>query len=147
MDDKMNTIEWKLIFSGVKEATQNVTKLRTELEKVGQTKIQGGISKELKEELTQAQSIANQKGQAINQALNSIGKQENTEITKFVDGYKKAISTLTTEAEKYNRLYNVTGNTAYQTQMNQRINQVRQLSAEYEKFNGSLIKSGLSTVF
>ncbi|MDF2788012.1 MAG: putative phage tail tape measure protein, partial [Neobacillus sp.] len=101
--------------------------------------MEGGISTQLQQEMSQAAAVMNQKGQEINQTLNGIGTQQ-TGITKFVDSYQRAISTMSAEAEKYHRLFATTGNVEYQNKSIQSVAAVKQLTSEYENF-GRVLKN------
>lgn len=132
--DNNQTIQWHLIFSGIKEATQDIQRLRDEIDKIKQQKLTGGISDQLQQEMSKASSLMNEKGKEINGILNGIGSNT-TGINKFVDGYRQAIASATADAEKFHRLFSQTGDVQYQSKSIEAAAQVRTLTAEYEKFN------------
>lgn len=76
------------------------------------------------------------------QAATKKGFVDNLDITKFTEGYRKAISSMVLEAEKMNALYKATGNKEYFDSLNQMIPKIRSLDAEHQAFNRTL---GLST--
>lgn len=67
------------------------------------------------------------------------------DVTKFTDGYRKAISSMILEAEKLNALYKATGNTEYLNSLNQMIPKIRALDAEHQAFNKTLGLSAKNT--
>lgn len=136
--DNNQTMQWQLIFRGVQEAIRDMKILREELDKFKDKKITGSISDQLKRELELAKNITNQEGQKINEVLGNIGKNSGTGITRYVDGYKQAISSMMQDIEKYNRLFQETGDISYQQKLQALIPQVRQLQAEHEKLNATL---------
>lgn len=136
------SIQFKLVFTGVKEAIRDMKALRGEIDNLKGKKITGSLSDQLRKELSLAKNIVNQDGQRINDLLGNIGRNNTTGITRYVDGYKTAINSMMQDIEKYNRLFKETNNTEYQQKMNSLIPQVRQLQAEHEKLNATL---GLNT--
>ena len=132
-----NVMQWKIILDGVKEATKDVQQLRDEITRIKESKVTAGIGDQLQKELATAKGIVNEKGQEINSILNGIGSTS-TGITKFVDGYRKAIASATADTEKFHRLFKETGNVSYQQKSIGSAVQVRELTAEYEKFNKTL---------
>ncbi|MCM0758507.1 hypothetical protein M7775_07975 [Sporomusa sphaeroides DSM 2875] len=71
------------------------------------------------------------------------GKNATEGVSKFTDGYRKAISSMVLEAEKMNALHKATGNTEYLNSLNQMKLKIRALDSEYQAFNRTL---GISTV-
>jgi TP901 family phage tail tape measure protein len=138
MDGTSNTIQTKVIID-TSQAQNEVQKLKEEIEKLKQRSNvrDKGISDELQKELASAKNIVNEKGKEINSVLNGIGS-DSTGINKFVDSYRKAITTATADAEKFHRLFAETGSVQYQNRSIESATQVRQLTADYENFNRTL---------
>jgi TP901 family phage tail tape measure protein len=132
--DNQNNIQMNFILAGAKEAAQEIQRLRDELDKLKQNKVgSNGIADQLQKDLSSANKV-------VAAEVEKINKQLEIEVnpTKLVQGYKQAIATATTEAEKFHRLFKDTGNVDYQQKSIQAAAQVRQLTDEYNKFNRTL---------
>lgn len=139
MDNEHRRIEFDIVVTGISKLKGEIQSIQDAFGKLkNQNAINSNISEQLKEDLLKANSIVSQHVTSINDGLSKVGDTGNNGMGKLFESYKRSLSDLTLQAEKYHRLFQETGNQDYFNKYQNIVPVIQQLDREHKSFSNSL---------